>query len=93
MNTVKLSSRAYTKMMFHAAKYPHCSVNGVLLATRDDTGRANTISIVDAIPLFHQCLHVTPMVEIALAQVNIETKRNLRHKIIIRFNLNVCIFN
>lgn len=59
----KFSERAYAKMIFHAAKYPHLAVNGVLLASKTEN------EIIDAIPLFHQCLYVTPMVEIALMQV------------------------
>lgn len=64
----KISEKAYAKMIFHAAKYPHLAVNGVLLASKSSE-KSGTVSIVDAIPLFHQCLHVVPMVEIALIQV------------------------
>ena len=28
---VEFSPRAYCKMVLHAAKYPHCAVNGLLL--------------------------------------------------------------
>ena len=28
---IEFSARAYCKMVLHAAKYPHCAVNGVLL--------------------------------------------------------------
>lgn len=68
---LQISARAYTKMILHAVKYPHLAVNGVLLSkqqtpTAKPTGR---LEIVDAIPLFHQCLHVTPMAEVALTQV------------------------
>lgn len=51
-------------MILHAAKYPHLAVNGILLGTKEGK------DIVDVIPLFHQCLHVSPMAEIALIQVN-----------------------
>lgn len=64
---------AYSKIIFHAAKYPHCSVNGVLLADASKCKEPNKIKelqIVDSVPLFHLCLHVSPMVEIALSQVN-----------------------
>lgn len=72
MAEVKFSARAYCKMMLHAAKYPHCAINGVLLAEEqkskeDKKGRG--LFICDAIPLFHHCLHVTPMAEVALTQV------------------------
>lgn len=66
MSEVTLSSRAYIKMMLHVAKYPHLALNGILLAAK---GNSKNLIIVDAIPLFHQCLHVTPMSEIALVQV------------------------
>lgn len=65
MGSSTFSPQAYLKIILHAAKYPHCAVNGVLLATKGDT--SNTI--IDAVPLFHQCLHVSPMAEIALLQV------------------------
>lgn len=68
MSDVKILPRAYTKMILHAAKYPHCSINGILLSAKDSTKSKNTI--VDVMPLFHQCLHVTPMAEIALVQVS-----------------------
>lgn len=67
-----ISSRAYTKMILHAAKYPHCAVNGILLSGGKDSAgasRGNVVYIQDVIPLFHQCLHVSPMAEVALLQV------------------------
>ena len=68
MADVNLNARAYCKMILHAAKYPHCSINGLLL------GRLNKdtdeLMIIDAIPLFHICLQVSPMAEIALTQVD-----------------------
>ncbi|XP_055856827.1 ER membrane protein complex subunit 8/9 homolog [Episyrphus balteatus] len=69
MEDYKISEKAYAKIIFHAAKYPHCAINGILLADKTTSGRNESVNIVDAIPLFHQCLYVTPMVEIALAQI------------------------
>lgn len=69
MSEFKISARAYSKIILHAAKYPHCAVNGVLLADKESAGRSKNVHIVDVIPLFHQCLYVTPMAEIALMQV------------------------
>ncbi|XP_023297273.2 ER membrane protein complex subunit 8/9 homolog [Lucilia cuprina] len=69
MTLYKFSERAYAKIIFHAAKYPHLAVNGILLASKSDT------EIIDAIPLFHQCLYVTPMVEIALMQIDAYAER------------------
>lgn len=68
MTDIKISARAYTKIILHAAKYPHLAVNGVLLAKESTKGGRN-LQIVDAIPLFHQCIYVTPMTEVALVQV------------------------
>lgn len=53
-------------MVLHAAKYPHCAVNGLLLASAKDS--SNNIEIIDVMPLFHQNLHLSPMAEIALVQ-------------------------
>ena len=61
-----VSSRAYTKVMLHACKYPHKAVNGVLLGREVEGG---DLQLLDAIPLFHQCLGLKPMLEIALMQV------------------------
>lgn len=66
MTNFKISARAYSKMVLHAAKYPHCAVNGLLLASAKDS--SNNIDIIDVMPLFHQNLHLTPMAEIALVQ-------------------------
>lgn len=73
MTNVFFSSRAFCKIILHAAKYPHCAINGLLLGkqkNKDGNGRAD-LHIEDAIPLFHICLHVSPMAEIALTLVNI----------------------
>jgi ER membrane protein complex subunit 8/9 len=50
-----------------SAKYPHLAVNGLLLGTK--ANEKSKAEVVDAVPLFHQCLHVSPMSEIALVQV------------------------
>lgn len=74
MSEVNISPRAYAKLIFHAAKFPHCAVNGIFLADADSVGK-KTLVIVDAIPLFHQCLFLTPMAEIALTQVCFKISR------------------
>ena len=50
---VEFEPRAYSKMILHTAKHPHCAVSGLLLASggRKPTGQ---IVITDCIPLFHQ---------------------------------------
>lgn len=85
MSNYKISSRAYTKMILHAAKYPHCAINGILLSSSDDSNsrRDKTIEITDAIPLFHQCLNVSPMAEIALVQVTLEFTRIINNVYIV----------
>lgn len=65
--SIEFSARAYSKMLFHAAKYPHLGVNGLLLAK--NTEKTRNYYVEDIVPLFHQCLHVTPMAEVALIQV------------------------
>lgn len=74
MADVKFTPRAYCKMMLHAAKYPHCAVNGILLSEclkSKDSKTSKNLVFMDAIPLFHICLHVSPMAEIALMQVGL----------------------
>ena len=69
-DSIDLSIRAYSKIILHAAKYPHCAVNGVLLAKSPAKGqKIAKLSLIDAIPLFHQNLGLTPMIEVALTQI------------------------
>ena len=65
---ITFSARSYSKVLLHASRYPHKAVNGVLLGFFDsnDNGR---MRVLDAVPLFHQCLGLAPMLEIALTQV------------------------
>lgn len=64
-----VSAKAYAKMLLHASKYPHKSVNGVLLG--EEMTQEGEMFILDAIPLFHQCLGLAPMLEVALTQVGL----------------------
>ncbi|KAK5642382.1 hypothetical protein RI129_008549 [Pyrocoelia pectoralis] len=68
MSEIIISCKAYCKVILHTAKYPHCSVNGVLLAK--SSSKNKEIEFVDAIPLFHNALNLTPMSEIALTQID-----------------------
>ena len=54
------------KILFHAAKYPHAGVNGILLGSADAGG---AVTVTDAIPLFHNSLELAGPTEIALGQV------------------------
>ena len=58
---VVLSTPAYLKIMLHASKHPHCPVNGLLLG---QGSAADTLSVSDAVPLFHQHT-LSPMLEAA----------------------------
>ncbi|XP_003392943.1 ER membrane protein complex subunit 8/9 homolog [Bombus affinis] len=72
MADISFSSRAYCKIILHAAKYPHCAINGLLLGKQNSKSDSKSVElhIEDVIPLFHICLHVSPMAEIALTMVD-----------------------
>ncbi|KAG0055836.1 ER membrane protein complex subunit 8 [Gryganskiella cystojenkinii] len=65
-----ISHKAYLKPLLHAAKYPTTSVNGVFLAEQGSN------KIVDAVPFFHFWSTLTPMLEIAMTQVDLYSKAN-----------------
>ena len=74
MAEVNVSVQAYAKMLLHAAKYPHCSVNGVLLAEDTKAKEKKMIRFVDCVPLFHLSLTLAPMLEAALLQVQCQNQ-------------------
>ncbi|MFT7806895.1 ER membrane protein complex subunit 8 [Arapaima gigas] len=78
--TVKLTTQAYCKMLLHAAKYPHCAVNGLLVAERQRERRRDGHSVpllyVDCVPLFHGTLALAPMLEVALNLIDTWCKEN-----------------
>lgn len=70
-----IEGEAYVKIMLHAAKYPHCSVNGLLVGESDGQG----FVVKDAFPLFHQHT-LAPMLELACMYIDqycIEKKLNI----------------
>lgn len=81
MPGVKLTTQAYCKMVLHGAKYPHCAVNGLLVAERQrprkehPPGAGSHTLFVDCIPLFHGTLALTPMLEVALTLVSSVLRR------------------
>jgi len=75
MADVVVSSLAYCKILLHAAKFPHRAVNGVLLAEKTKGKDGKQVNFVDAVPLFHQSLFLTPMMEIALMQLEATYKQ------------------
>lgn len=72
--SIKLTTQAYCKMLLHAAKYPHCAVNGLLVAEKQKEKKKDShstpILCVDCIPLFHGTLALAPMLEVALTLVS-----------------------
>jgi hypothetical protein len=60
-----LTEDSYLTILLHAAKYPSCTVCGVLLGKV--SGKACTVTA--AVPLFHLSMLLAPCVETALAQV------------------------
>ncbi|XP_039082482.1 ER membrane protein complex subunit 8 [Hyaena hyaena] len=85
MPGVKLTTQAYCKMVLHGAKYPHCAVNGLLVAEKQKPrkehlplggpGGPHTL-FVDCIPLFHGTLALAPMLEVALTLIDSWCKDN-----------------
>lgn len=72
---IQLTSQAYCKMLLHAAKYPHCAVNGLLVAEKTKEkkkdGHSEPVLCVDCVPLFHGTLALAPMLEVALSLVSV----------------------
>ena len=62
-----LSDLAYTKLICHALKYPHKTVNGLLLGRHPAPNFP--IDIVDAVPLLHHWTNISPMMEVGLGMV------------------------
>ncbi|KAN0111834.1 UPF0172 domain containing protein [Russula decolorans] len=59
-----LNDLAFTKVICHALKYPHKTVNGLLLGHRPAPDAP--IDIVDAVPLQHHWTNLSPMMEVGL---------------------------
>ncbi|KAF9190266.1 hypothetical protein BGZ51_008797 [Haplosporangium sp. Z 767] len=67
---MKFAHKSYLKPLLHAAKYPTTSVHGVFLADNSSD------NVVDAVPFFHFWSSLTPMLEIAMTQVELHCKAN-----------------
>ena len=61
-SAVELAPPAYGVLFMHCAKFPHRTCNGLLLGSAD----ASTVTVREALPLFHSSLAVAPMLEAAL---------------------------
>ena len=62
MTSTELSPAAYSVLYMHCLKYPHRSVNGLLLGAAD----GDAVRVREALPLFHSSLALAPMLEAAL---------------------------
>ncbi|CAF1238969.1 unnamed protein product [Adineta ricciae] len=70
-----INTLAFTKMFLHLAKYPELAVNGILLSEKtssasDEADSSSYLHFIDCIPLFHGILSLSPMLEIALSQID-----------------------
>ena len=61
-----ISKNAYAKVAFHAAKYPHRQVNGILLGKQI----SGSVQVEDTIPLLHHWTSLSPSMEIGLDLVS-----------------------
>ncbi|KAG8963695.1 hypothetical protein FRC03_002667 [Tulasnella sp. 419] len=71
--TFTVQYKAYLKLLLHASKHPHASVNGVLLGRQDPSSGQNWI-VCDAIPLLHRWTNLSPMMEVGLDLASIHAK-------------------
>eukprot|EP00118_Oscarella_pearsei_P007357 m.35636 g.35636 ORF g.35636 m.35636 type:complete len:209 (+) comp32151_c1_seq1:5149-5775(+) len=72
---VEVRVLAYAKVVLHTCKHPFKAVNGVLLGAIDQpSGKEAIIIVQDVVPLFHLALGLTPMLELALTQIEIYAK-------------------
>lgn len=81
-NMYEIDRSALLKVVLHAARFPTAAVNGVLLgktgqrapqASPPSSPRGQAGSVVhiyDAVPLCHNFITLTPVLEAALAQVS-----------------------
>jgi len=70
-----LDDLAYTKVICHALKYPHRTVNGLLLGHHPSPDVS--VEIVDAVPLQHHWTNLSPAMEVGLGMVRSPSPRLL----------------
>ncbi|XP_028649548.1 ER membrane protein complex subunit 9 [Erpetoichthys calabaricus] len=93
MCEVEISAQAYVKLFLHAYRYPHCSINGVLLSDRSASSpQGGCIYIEDCVPLFHSCLSLSAMTEVALHQIDSWCSQRQR-KILGYYQANAALTN
>lgn len=69
MVTYNLTEEVYLTILLHAAKYPSCTICGLLLGSTPSGGSKSSYKVSLAVPLFHLSLMFAPCVEAALTQV------------------------
>ena len=62
-SSCELAPSAYAVLFMHCTKYPHRTLNGLLLGAEKPGGG---VSVREALPLFHSSLALAPMLEAAL---------------------------
>lgn len=68
-----ITPKCYIKMVMHSLRYPHATVNGLIIVDKKSKGN-KSVQAVDCIPLFHSGHGLTPMLEVALAQVELQAR-------------------
>ncbi|CAH7676852.1 hypothetical protein BY996DRAFT_4575480 [Phakopsora pachyrhizi] len=69
MGSYVIEPLASLKALLHAAKYPHSSVIGLLVGKVNKDEQRTTI--LDAIPLVHHWVHLSPILEAGVSQADI----------------------
>lgn len=72
MATTELAPQAYAVLFMHCLRFPHRTVNGLLLGEASASG----VRVREALPLLHSSLAVMPMLEAALLLADEYCKAN-----------------
>eukprot|EP00039_Didymoeca_costata_P002034 m.57146 g.57146 ORF g.57146 m.57146 type:complete len:223 (+) comp11083_c0_seq1:236-904(+) len=81
--SVILPAAVYAKVILHACKHPTTALNGVLIGRVEK----EEFQVTDCVPLFHSTLNLSPMLEVALLQLEQHYKKT-DHKIIGYYQAN-----
>lgn len=71
----QLTEGALLTVLLHAAKWPSCTVCGVLLGTPAAAGGGGKTRVTHVLPLFHLSMLLAPCVDTALTQVRVCCRR------------------
>jgi hypothetical protein len=67
-----LSYAAHTKIVCHATKFPFSTVVGLLVGKSD----SGNVQITDIVPVFHSNANLSPLMEVALEQVQLHCDKH-----------------